>query len=109
MFGEDFKKCRKHINQKTTREYLPPLPTQTFPSEKLPLEKRWSARHFPLSVVFHSVRMTKKSTKIEVPWFYDAHQWTGYKDYMSSDNVIDKPYVELIRPHQHEKFPHNVK
>jgi hypothetical protein len=109
MFGEDFKKCRKHINQKTTREYLPPLPTQTFPSEKLPLEKRWSARHFPLSVVFHSVTMTKKSTKIEVPWFYDAHQWSGYKEYMSSGNVIEKPYMELIRPHRHEKFPYNEK
>ena len=105
MFGEDFKKCRRHINQKTTREFLPPLPTQTFPSEKLPLEKRWSARHFPLSVVFHSVMMTKKSTKIEVPWFYDAHQWSEYKKYISSNDIIEKPYSELIRTHIHEKFP----
>jgi len=106
MFGEDFKKCRKHINQKTTREYLPPLPTQTFPSEKLPLEKRWSARHFPLSDVFHSVRMTKKSTKIEVPWFYDASEWNSYINYMASGNIIHKPYDELVRPRKHEKFPY---
>ena len=105
MFGEDFKKCRKHINQKTTQEFLPPLPTQTFPSEKLPLETRWSARHFPLSEVFPSVMMTKKSTKIELPWFYDAHQWCEYKKYMSSEHIIEKPYIELIRPHKHEKFP----
>ena len=105
MFGEDFKKCRRHINQKTTREFLPPSHNQPFPSEKLPLKERWTARHFPLSVVFHSVMMTKKSTKIEVPWFYDAHRWDEYRKYMSSDNIIEKPYHELIRPHTHEKFP----
>jgi hypothetical protein len=108
MFGEDFKKCRRHINQKTTKEYLPPLPTQIFPSEKIPLEKRWSARHFPLSDVFHLVTMTKKSTKIEVPWFYDAHVWAEYINYMASDQVLEKPYEELIRPHKHEKFPYTT-
>mgnify|MGYP003136829685 CR=1 FL=1 len=105
MFGEDFKKCRRHINQKTTREFLPPLPNQSFPSEKLPLKQRWTARHFPLSDVFHSVKMTKKATKIETPWFYNAHQWSGYVDYMKSNKNIEKPYHELIRPHVHEKFP----
>jgi|TARA_R100000455_G_C6271873_1_gene128333 hypothetical protein len=105
MFGEDFKKCRKHINRETTREFLPPSPDQPFPSEKLPLKERWTARHFPLSVVFHSVMTNSKTTKIETPWFYDAHQWTQYKEYMSSDNLIKKPYSELIRPHTHEKFP----
>ncbi len=106
MFGEDFKKCRRHVNKETTKEFLPPLPNQRFPSEKLPLKKRWSARHFPLSAVFHSVTMTKKSSKIEVSWFYDAHNWSDYIDYMASDNIIEKPYKELIRPHTHEKFPY---
>ena len=106
MFGEDFKKCRRHVNKKTTREFLPPLPNQRFPSEKLPLSQRWSARHFPLSVVFHSVTMTNKSSKIEAPWFYDAHNWSDYIDYMASGNKIEKPYKELIRPHTHEKFPY---
>tara|TARA_B100001094_G_scaffold298164_1_gene321823 strand:- start:2232 stop:3092 length:861 start_codon:yes stop_codon:yes gene_type:complete len=106
MFGEDFKKCRRHVNKKTTREFLPPLPNQRFPSEKLPLSQRWSARHFPLSVVFHSVTMTNESSKIETPWFYDAHNWSDYIDYMASGNKIEKPYKELIRPHTHEKFPY---
>tara|TARA_B100000989_G_scaffold2418_2_gene1627 strand:+ start:14017 stop:14904 length:888 start_codon:yes stop_codon:yes gene_type:complete len=105
MFGEDFKKCRKHVNKETTREFLPPSPNQPFPSEKLPLKERWTARHFPLSVVFHSVMMNNKTTKIETPWFYDAHKWVQYKKYMSSSNTIEKPYSELIKPHTHEKFP----
>ena len=106
MFGEDFKKCRRHINQETTREFLPPLHNQPFPSEKLPLKERWTARHFPLSVVFHSVTMNQKTTKIDVPWFYDAHQWSGYLEYITSNNNLERPYRELIRPHKHEKFPY---
>jgi|TARA_B100000900_G_scaffold400624_1_gene404456 hypothetical protein len=105
MFGEDFKKCRRHINKKTTREFLPPSHNQPFPSEKLPLKERWTARHFPLSVVFHSVMMKKTATKIEVPWYYDAQNWSEYVDFIGSPNKIEKPYGELIRPHTHEKFP----
>ena len=59
-----------------------------------------------MSVVFHSVTMTNKSSKIETPWFYDAHNWSDYIDYMASGNKIEKPYKELIRPHNHEKFPY---
>ncbi len=108
MFGEDFKKCRRHVNQKTTKEFLPPLPNQLYPSEKLPLEKRWSARHFPLKVVFHSVKTSKKSTKIEVPWFYDARQWSDYERYVGAEHTIDRPYEELIKPRRHEKFPYEI-
>jgi hypothetical protein len=106
MFGEDFKKCRRHINQETTREFLPPSHNQPFPSEKLPLKERWTARHFPLSVVFHSVMMNSKTTKIDIPWFYDAHNWSDYVNYMASEHTLVKPYEELIRPHTHEKFPY---
>lgn len=106
MTGEDFKICRRNINQTTTREYLPPSPGQQYPSEKLPLSQRWSARSFQLRDIFLPLRTEQDAaTKVNLDWFYDAHQWIGYKEYMSSGNVIEKPYAELIRPHRHEKFP----
>lgn len=107
MFGEDFKKCRRYVNKETTREYLHPLPGQRWPAGKLPKNQRWTARRFPLSVVFHSMQMTPaKATKIEAPWFYDAHEWSQYELYMGSEHRIEKPYKALIQPHKHEKFPH---
>jgi hypothetical protein len=105
MTGEDFKLCRRHINKKTSREYLPPLPGQQYPTQKIPLSQRWSARRFPLSEIFQPlVTEQEKATRIEVDWFYDGSAWGQYVDYLASDNIIEKPYKELVRPHKHEKF-----
>jgi len=105
MTGEDFKLCRRHINTKTSREYLPPLPGQQYPTQKIPLSQRWSARRFPLSEIFQPlVTEQEKATRIEVDWFYDGSAWGQYVDYLASDNIIEKPYKELVRPHKHEKF-----
>jgi hypothetical protein len=46
----------------------------------------------------------EKATRIEVDWFYDGSAWGQYVDYLASDNIIEKPYKELVRPHKHEKF-----
>jgi hypothetical protein len=61
-----------------------------------------------LKVVFHSVKTSKKSTKIEVPWFYDARQWSDYERYVGAEHIIDRPYEELIKPRRHEKFPYEI-
>jgi len=105
MTGEDFKTCRRNINQITTREYLPPLPGQQYPSEKLPLSQRWSARSFQLSDIFLPLRTGQDAaTKVNVDWFYDGMCWDGYISYLSSPNRIETPYSELIRPHTHKKI-----
>ena len=107
MTGEDFKLCRRHINKKTSREYLPPLPGQQYPTQKIPLSQRWSARRFPLSEIFQPLATEQeRATKVEVDWFYDGSTWGQYIDYLASDNIIEKPYKELVRPHKHEKFSH---
>ena len=105
MTGEDFKLCRRHINQLTTKEYLPPSPGQQYPTEKLPLTQRWSARHFPLSEVFQPLETgTKQTIKVEVEWFYDARAWSTYVEYLASSNQIVAPYHELIRPRSHARI-----
>lgn len=105
MTGEDFKLCRRHINKKTTREYLPPSPGQQYPTEKLPLDQRWSARHFPLSQVFQPLMSNPASAnKIAVDWFYDAHSWEKYVSYIASDNIIARPFEAFVKPRIHTKI-----
>jgi len=105
MFGEDFKLCRRAINEKTTREYLPPSPGQQYPSEKLPLHERWSAKKFSLQEVFGEVN-EENSEKVSLPWYYDISNWSGYRNYLGSDNTIKLPKNELTKPRTHVKLPY---
>ena len=105
MTGEDFKQCRRAINKKTTREYLPPLPNQQYPSQKLPLHERWSARHFTLSDIYEPLDSQERTT-IELEWYFDTSNWNGYAEYISSEYVLNKPLDELTRPRQHVTIPY---
>ena len=105
MFGEDFKRCRRAINQKTTREYLPPSPDQQYPSEKLPLHERWSAKDFNLKEVFEKIN-EERAEKVPVSWYYDISNWNGYCNFLGSNNSIELPKNELTNPHQHVKLPY---
>jgi hypothetical protein len=105
MTGEDFKLCRRTVNQKTTREYLPPSPGQQYPSQKLPLQDRWSARHFNLEDVFEEVNEID-AHKVEVDWHYDIASWSGYRNFLSSGYLINTPEEGLTKPHIHVKLPY---
>ena len=105
MKGEDFKLCRRAINQKTTREYLPPLPGQQYPSQKLPLHQRWSAQHFTLSEIYEPLSATPHKS-VELDWYYDVSMWASYVEYISSNNLLDKPLDDLTRARQHVKIPY---
>ena len=106
MTGEDFKLCRRAINKKTTREYLPPLPDQQYPSQKLPLHERWSARHFTLNDIYKPlIEMPHES--VDLKWHYNICDWQSYVDYISSDNLLDKPLDDLTRPRQHVTIPYH--
>ena len=106
MTGEDFKLCRRAINKKTTRGYLPPLPDQQYPSQKLPLQERWSARHFTLSDIYEPL-LTMPHKSIDLQWHYNICNWQNYIEYLSSDNLIDKPLDDLTRPRQHVTIPYD--
>jgi len=105
MTGEDFKLCRRVINKKTTREYLPPLPNQQYPTQKLPLHERWSARTFNFKEIFDSID-EKGAVYADLPWHYDVSTWDGYVEYIRSEDKIKKPLEALTRPHQHVKIPY---
>jgi len=105
--GDDFIKCRRHLNKKTTREFLPPLPNQQYPSQKRPLADRWSARQFEPQTVFEPLALTD-ATIHPLDQFYDLSCWDEYKAFLcqENDNLIKKPYKELIKAHQHVKLPY---
>ena len=103
MKGDDFIKCRRKVNKLTTREFLPPLEGNKYPSQKLPLEKRWSARTFEFQTILEEVEEADAAQK-EVDWFYDLSSWEEYKAFLGSQNIIEKPYEGLTQPHIHAKL-----
>lgn len=104
--GEDFKKCRRHINKATTREYLPPSPDQQYPTKKRPLSERWSARQFEFQQIFAKVSETTAHTH-PLDWYYDISTWEGYRNFHASDFSIETPPEHLTKPHQHVKIPYD--
>ena len=103
--GEDFKQCRRSVNKATTREYLPPSPGTQYPSQKIPLQERWSARQFSFQTVFEQVS-EESATKIDLEWCYDISDWGGYRDFLASDFSIETPPKYLTKPHKHVKIPY---
>lgn len=106
MTGEDFKLCRRAINKKTTREYLPPSPSQQYPDQKLPLHERWSARYFNFSEIFEKVNEDNAFFR-DLSWFHDASTWEKYVQYISSENLVIKPFEDLTKPRKHVKIPYD--
>lgn len=105
MTGEDFLQCRRAINKKTTREYLPPSQNQKYPNQKLPLHERWSAQHFNFSEVFENVD-TSDALHQELEWFYDASSWSEYRRFLSSENIVEIPFEDLTKSRKHVKIPY---
>jgi len=103
MGGDDYLKCRRHVNKITTREFLPPSPGQ-LPSEKRPLNERWSARFFELSTVFEKLNV-KNSMTHELSWFHDIREWDQYCDYISSDHKLTPPYKEIYKARFYDLTP----
>ena len=105
--GEDFKQCRRSVNKATTREYLPPLPGTQYPTQKLPLQDRWSARQFNFQTIFEKVS-EDSATKINLDWYYDISNWSGYRDYLASSFCVETPPEHLTKPHKHVKIPYTL-
>ena len=104
--GEDFKQCRRSVNKQTTREYLPPLEDHQYPTQKIPLSQRWSARHFTLPMIFEKVNEAK-ANKIDIEWHYDLSSWEGYCDFLGSDFFIETPHSDLTKARKHVKIPYD--
>ena len=56
-----------------------------FPREKLPLEERYSARHFTLDKVLEPVKIDKA---VEIDAYHTIEDWPSYVEYMASDKIL---------------------
>ena len=81
--AEDFKRCRKSVRSKATSGW-------DKDGNRLPIEKRYSTRHFPLDIVFKHVIMEERNA-VPIPWYHRVDNWGGYRDYLSASVTVDKP------------------
>tara|TARA_B100000131_G_scaffold292269_1_gene306582 strand:+ start:38913 stop:39806 length:894 start_codon:yes stop_codon:yes gene_type:complete len=100
MFGEDFKNCRRHVNSETTKTFYNTEVGEKYPSKKLPINERWSARSFDIETVFSQVDETN-SYRHDLEWFHSLENWDNYRNFMSSENFIQKPSDSLTKAHKH--------
>ena len=107
MFGKDYLNCRRDVNTKTTKQFYNTKDNEKYPTKKLPLHERWSAKKFNFSQVFEKLCI-ENAYSYSPEYFFDASTWTGYSDYMTSNFILDKPYYMLTKPHTHVNIPYTL-
>jgi len=96
--AEDFKKIRAQLRKDGTGMWSgDELKDGKYPTKKLPVEERYSARYFSLDKVFKNV-ILEGANKAELSWFYDIGSWEGYCKFIGSSDRenIKKPYNKIL-------------
>ena len=86
-FGkEEFVKYRRIIRQKGTGMYdlQSPIDERGIHTERLPIEERYSARHFDLQDVFIDLDITDENS-VEPSWYYDIGSWEQYCEFLGTE------------------------
>ena len=99
-FGpEDFIKCRQVIRKEGTKTWK--NSGNEIPTEKLPVEERWSARYFSLDKVLKPVIIEEDNVK-KVDWFHSISNWENYINFLASSEAktIQRPHEGLIKYHE---------
>jgi hypothetical protein len=91
--SEDFKEARRVIREQGTGQF-----NDYDAKKRIPIEERWSARHFKLDKIFKNVKI--KDTKVEVPWYYKIDNWDNLKKYLGSGKKLDKPPKSMLGYHE---------
>ena len=89
---DEFKKYRRHLRQTSTGGYE--KAAGEIPTNKLPLEERYSARHFSLDKVF-GIAHTSEAKLVNVPDYYNIGSWDGLRNYLGSEHRIHRPKAIL--------------
>tara|TARA_Y100000034_G_scaffold90917_1_gene109600 strand:+ start:2399 stop:3295 length:897 start_codon:yes stop_codon:yes gene_type:complete len=93
--AEDFKLCRAKLRKEGTGRFVPGV---GMTEKLLPIEKRWSARHFPLEQVFSSL-VLDGGLNVEVDWYFKIDSWDDYCEYMGSEmrKGIKRPSKAMLK------------
>ena len=94
--AEDFKRFRAHLRANATGIKAGSI------DKTLPIEERWSARHFPLDKVFELAIIDNDTALQELPWYYDIGTWDGYCDFIASDerDEVKRPFKKILEYHE---------
>ncbi len=65
-----------------------------YPREKLPLEERYSARHFTLDKVLKPVII---DNTVEIESYHNIQTWASYAEYMASNKILEYRASYLTR------------
>lgn len=95
--AEDFKRFRRDVRKQGTGGWYAPKEGEKYPSKRLPIEKRYSARHFSLDIVFRSA-IIEGANKVEAPWFYSIPDWDRYRKFLASPQAIEIERPDNILP-----------
>ena len=83
---EEFKEYRRHLRTTSTGGYEPSEPGE-FPTDKLPMEERYSARYFSLDKVF-GIGDTSGANVVSIPDYFNIDSWEGLRIYLGSDHRL---------------------
>ena len=90
--GEDFKRCRQIVREKGSV-------LLGDDGKRLPLHERYSARFFPLDVVFEGLDLTTANSA-QVDWYHQIDDWQGYKTYIGSNDVNEMTRPDWLEYHE---------
>jgi len=94
--GEDFKECRRVIRKEGTGQFL-----SSDMHKRMPIEERWSARHFKLDKIFEHVNMNEANI-LCTPWYYNIDSWDGLCEFLGTKNrkELDRPSHKMLGYHE---------
>ena len=81
--AEDFKACRRHVRETAVNK-------RDTSGKLLPLEERYSARHFSLDIVFKNA-IIEEENLVQVPDYHRIDNWEGYEKFMKESKTLDRP------------------
>jgi len=85
-FGKDeWTQMRRIIRSGTGAFTSNDMKDGIYPREKLPLEERYSARHFTLDKVLEPVKI---DNIVEIESYHSIEDWDAYVEYMSSNKIL---------------------
>ena len=92
--AQDFKEARRIIRKEGTGQF-----PDYNAKERIPIEKRWSARFFELDKIFTCVTM-EEAKVLHLPWYHNISSWDNLKNYLGSENKLDRPAHGMLGYHE---------
>ena len=92
FFPEDWPKFKHHIKNQCSGG-----------SRSIPLQERWSSRHFTLDKIF-DVGVISVDKKVEVSEYYSLDKWSDLQRYYASDIKIPRPTKQFMKPYYHKRM-----